>query len=48
MQQLDLKKLSIEMLEYLLKKHGKAPLYWNFTREELEAELKRRGVSFSS
>lgn len=47
MEQPDIKKLSIEMLKYLLEKHGKAPLYWNFTREELEAELKRRGISIS-
>lgn len=36
--------LSTEHLQYLLEKHGKAPLYWNYTREQLELELRRRNL----
>lgn len=33
---------STEHLEYLLRKTGKTPLYWNYTIEEIEIELQRR------
>ena len=44
----EVKTLSTEMLQYLLSSLGNTPLYWNYTREELEAELKRRDVIHKS